>query len=74
MQLVWHNQVIRPRQHKFMKGRFCLTNTISFYDRMTHLLDEGKAISILYLDFSKVFNNISHSIIPEKLVASPWLR
>ena len=29
------NQMIRPSQHGFMKGRSCLTNLISFYDRAT---------------------------------------
>ncbi|GAB0184704.1 mitochondrial enolase superfamily member 1 [Grus japonensis] len=66
---VQDNQGIRPRQHGFMKGRSCLTNLISFYDLVTHLLDEGKAVDVIYLDFSKVFDTVSHSILPEKLVA-----
>ena len=48
---IMDNQGIRPRQHRFMKGRSCLTNLISFYDKMTRLLDEGKAVDIIYLDF-----------------------
>jgi len=30
------NQGIRPSQHGFMKDRSCLTNLISFYDKMAH--------------------------------------
>ena len=37
------HQGIRPSWHSFMKGRSCLTNLISFYDRVTRLVDEGKA-------------------------------
>ncbi|GAB0184487.1 mitochondrial enolase superfamily member 1 [Grus japonensis] len=29
------NQAIRPSQHGFMKGRSCLANLISFYDKVT---------------------------------------
>ena len=43
------NKEIRPSQHGFMKGRSCLTTLISFYDQVTRLVDEGKAV--VYLDF-----------------------
>ncbi|PKU32263.1 rna-directed dna polymerase from mobile element jockey-like [Limosa lapponica baueri] len=43
---------------------------------MTCLVDEGKAINFVYLDFSKVFDIISHSVVLEKLavngVKSSW--
>lgn len=45
---VWDNQVIRSSQHEFMKGKSCLTNLSSFYDKMIHLVDEGKAGDAVY--------------------------
>ncbi|KAK4827657.1 hypothetical protein QYF61_020429 [Mycteria americana] len=66
---VQDNQVIRPSQHGFMKGRSCLTNLFSFYDKVTRLVDEGKAVDAVYLDFSKASVTISHSILLEKLAA-----
>ena len=50
-----------------MKGRSCLTNLISFYDRVTCLLDEGKAVDVVYLDFSKAFDTVSNNILLSKL-------
>ncbi len=63
------NQGIRPSQHEFMNGRSCLTNLILFYDKVTRLVDEGKAVDVVYLNFSKAFNTVLHSILMEKLAA-----
>ncbi|RMC14996.1 hypothetical protein DUI87_07175 [Hirundo rustica rustica] len=41
-QHVQNNQRIKPSQHGFMKGRFCLV----FYDKVTYLVDEGEAVDV----------------------------
>ena len=44
-----------------MKGRSCLTNLLSFYDKVTYLMDKEKAVDFVYLDFNKAFDTGSHT-------------
>ncbi|KAJ7405101.1 hypothetical protein WISP_141931 [Willisornis vidua] len=49
-------KMIRSSQHGFIKEKPCLTNLIAFYNRTTTWIDEGRAVNIVYLNFSKAFN------------------
>lgn len=59
---------IRPSRNGFRKGMSFSTNLISFYDRVTHLVDEGNTVDVVCLEFSKTFHIISYMILLEKLV------
>ena len=40
-----------------------MTNVISFYEWANSLMNEGKTVDVFYLDFSKTFDTVSHSIL-----------
>ncbi|KAJ7420328.1 RNA-directed DNA polymerase from mobile element jockey-like protein [Pitangus sulphuratus] len=60
------NTVIGHSQHGYMRGKSCLSNPISFDDKITHLVDQGKPLDVVFLDFSKTLNAVSQRILPDK--------
>ena len=50
-----------------MKGKLCFTNPIAFYEEMTGLVDQRRAVGVVCLDFSEAFNTFCHNFLTDKL-------
>jgi len=60
---------MKPPRLKNCASNNVQANLISFYDQMICLVEEGKAVDVIYLDFSKAFDAVPQSILQEKLAA-----
>lgn len=50
-------------------------NLVTFYDVMDYCVDEGRAVDIVYVNFSKAFDTVSYNIFVRKLnnsVIAEW--
>ena len=67
MEYVEKNKIMANSQHGFRPGRSVQTNLVEFLDGATKWLDEGRSFDVLYLDFSKAFDKVSHKRLLVKL-------
>ena len=49
-------KLIENSPYGFTKGKLHLTSVIPFSDGLTNFIDERRVVTILYFDFSKVFD------------------
>ena len=63
------NNLIRDSQHGFMNGRSCCTNLLEFLEKVTHSLDGGRPMDIVYLDFAKAFDKVPRERLINKVRA-----
>ncbi len=54
-------------QHGFMPGKSCLTNILSFYNKVIEAVDQDENYNVVYLDFSKAFDKVSHQRLLENM-------
>ena len=56
-------------QYGFLPNRSCVTNLIESLDIITDSRDKGLSFDVIYTDFSKAFDKVSHSKLLVKLEA-----
>ena len=61
------NDFLSPSQHGFVSRRSCLTNLLESLEDWTNIIDQGRALDIIYLDLSKAFDTVPHMRLLRKL-------
>ncbi len=61
-----HN-LISPSQHGFVLKKSCVTNLLECQNVVSGLLRDNKSVDVLYTDFEKAFDKVSHKKLIIKL-------
>ena len=67
MKYLLDNNIIPSEQHGFMPKKSTMTNLIECMDSWTKNFDIGVQTDVLYLDYSKCFDSVSHTKLIFKL-------
>ena len=54
-------------QHGFRKHRSCVTQLLHVVEDLSDMFDNGDPFDIIYLDFKKAFDQVSHKRLAVKL-------
>jgi len=67
LKFVEENKIVTEHQHGFLRQKSCLTNLLEALEAWTEALDNGLGIDVLFLDYRKAFDSVSHCKLIEKL-------
>ena len=67
MTYMQENDILSDDQHGFCKDRSCLTNLLEALEDITNMVDEGRIVDEIFLDFRKAFDKVSHERLLYKL-------
>lgn len=61
------NELYNPGQHGFRSGRSCLSQLVQHYAEILNALENKRSVDVIYLDFSKAFDKVDHTMLLRKL-------
>ena len=61
------NELLPDGQHGFRAKRSCLTQLLSYWDKILDQMEEGKGVDVVYTDFAKAFDKCETGVLLNKL-------
>ena len=77
LKYVKDNNILSNKQYRFLPGRFTVLQLLNVLDQWIEALDDGFYVYVIYCDFMKAFDKVSHKrllkvlkyyCIPSKIV------
>ena len=59
--------LINPEQHGFLPGKSCTTQMVGFADSLASSINDAARTDVVYFDFAKAFDSVSHDVLLHKL-------
>ena len=63
------NRLLSDKQHGFVAHKACVTNLLETADFLTDSMSRRQPADVIYLDFAKAFDKVSHELLLVKLSA-----
>ena len=67
MKFLTQNDLLSDSQFGFVPGRSCTLQLLVCTEKWNKQFDEGNNVDIIYTDFSKAFDTVSHSKLITKI-------
>ena len=67
VELLEKNNLINNSHHGFRNSRLCLSNLLTFLDRVTMDIEDRNCVDVIYSDFAKAFDKVLHQRLLNKL-------
>ena len=61
------NGILSERQFGFVPGRSCTLQLLVCVEEWSRSIDDGKQIDVIYTDYSRAFDTVSHRKLMQKL-------
>ena len=69
VEFIEENELFNQSQHGFRIGRSCISQLLQQYDRILTIVEEGKNVDVVYIDFAKAFDKVDFKVLLEKVAS-----
>ena len=67
MKFLTHHRLLSESQHRFREARSCVTQLLQLLHSWYSSLEKGDSVDVVFLDFAKAFDKVSHHHLLYKL-------